>query len=194
MICLSFSACGEVEKTETVDLSLEKLAQDVMQNNDGNQAEEKEQDVESEANRLPERTVGLEGEESTQISGVEAIAIEDGDNYMEIYNLKNLNESRSEIKVPDFLAYATDNLETSESSLLAESETSENSYRITYRGDYYETLPEYVNLLESLGFQVLMDGYEGFYMLEKQTGDYLLSVNAYYMNEEDGVVVEITLQ
>ncbi len=118
----------------------------------------------------------------------------DKDVYILMYELHYLSPSFEFIEVPDFSAFTSENyLPTPYDEFVAD-ETSPDTYRATYLGDYYEYLPDYADILKLIGFNVIIDGYEGFYSFEKYADDYLLTVNAYYMNEQDGVVVEVSRQ
>ncbi len=118
----------------------------------------------------------------------------DSYNYLLMYDFFNLNRSWENIQVPDFLAFAKGNNYPTAIDDLKTSETEIERYIVDYLGDYYEVLPEYVKLLTLLGFEVIIDGYEGFYSMEKIIDGYLITVNAYYMNEQDGVTVELIRQ
>ncbi len=115
----------------------------------------------------------------------------DSDHYILMYPLYNLDSDFEYIEIPDFLAFTSENDFPTPYEDFTASETQPPVYTVTYLGDYYEDLPEYANLLKLLGFTAIMDGYEGFYSFEKYEGDYIITVNAYYLNEEDGVQVEV---
>ncbi len=120
----------------------------------------------------------------------------DNDSFILMYDLYNVNRDWEFIEVPDLEAFVTENLLPTDSALIVADETSVDSYSIKYPEDYYSYLPDYIALLELLGFEIIMDGYEGFYSLEKYSDNYLLTVNAYLINadDEDGVVLEIIKQ
>ncbi len=118
----------------------------------------------------------------------------DSENYLLMYDLINVSPTLEGIEVPDFRALATGNELPTASNEFMSSTSQEDKHVIGYTGVYYDFLPRYVKLFELLGFTVIMDGYEGFYSYEKYEGDYTLTVNVYYMNETDGVVVEIIKQ
>ncbi len=118
----------------------------------------------------------------------------DSYNYLLMYDLHNVNLDWEFVEVPDFLAYASENSLPTAPDLFINSETQVDKYSVEYLGDYYSALQEYVKLLEQLDFNVVIDGYEGYYSAEKYYGDYTVTVNAYLLNEEDGAVVEIVKQ
>ncbi len=115
----------------------------------------------------------------------------DSDHYILMYPLYNLDSDLEYVEIPDFLGFTSENDFPTPYEDFTASETQPPVYTVTYLGDYYEELPEYVNLLKLLGFTAIMDGYEGFYSFEKYEGDYIITVNAYYLNAEDGVQIEV---
>ncbi len=118
----------------------------------------------------------------------------DSDMHILMYDLFNVDRDLESVKVPDFQGFVSGNELPTDSSNFEASGTMQYSYRVKHLGDYYDALPEYVELLTLLGFEMVMDGHEGFYSLEKYEIGYVLTVNAYHMNEEDGVVVEVIMQ
>ncbi len=118
----------------------------------------------------------------------------DSDNFLLMYDLYHVNPDLEYVLVPDFLAFDNENMMPTAPDLFIASETTADTYSVKYLGDYYNVLPEYVNLLKILGFNIIIDGHEGFYSAEKYEGDYTVTVNAYFLNEEDGVMVEINKQ
>ncbi len=118
----------------------------------------------------------------------------DSEEFLLMYDLINVSPSLENIEVPDFRALVSKNEMPTASNEFTVSQTQENSYSIKYLGEYYDILPEYITLLKLLGFNIIIDGYEGYYSAQKYEGDYTLTVNAYFMNEENGVTVEIIKQ
>ncbi len=118
----------------------------------------------------------------------------DSVNFILMYDLYYVDPDWQYIKVPDFQAFVSENTLPTPPDYFAKSNIVQDTYIATYIGDYYDYLPEYVNMLEMLGFEVKMDGHEGFYILEKPIEGYLLTVNAYFLNEEDGVTIELNRQ
>ncbi len=111
--------------------------------------------------------------------------------YLLMYDLINLSPTLEGIEIPDFKGIVSGNELPTASNEFTVSQTQAETYSIEYPGDYYDILLGYVNLLKLLGFNIIIDGYEGYYSAEKYEGDYTLTVNAYLLNEENGVVVEI---
>ncbi len=118
----------------------------------------------------------------------------DSVNFILMYDLYYANPDWQHIKVPDFQAFVSENTLPTPPDYFAKSNITQDTYIATYIGDYHDYLPEYVNMLKMLGFEVKLDGYEGFYIMEKPIEGYLLTVNAYFLNEEDGVTIELNRQ
>ncbi len=116
------------------------------------------------------------------------------DRYIAPYLLLNINTDMYPVEVPDLLSFATNEVEYTATGDFEAGLTMPNRDSVTHYGDYYDILPEYITLLEMMGFEVTMDGHEGFYMLEQQKDGYLITVNAFFMNEVDAVTVEIGVQ
>ncbi len=92
---------------------------------------------------------------------------------------------------PDFFAFANRNeAYTADFDYIA-SDTIPNAYEMTYLGDYSDLLPKYITFLKQLDYEVIIDGHEGYYSLEQRQGDHIVTINAYFLNEEDGVRVEV---
>ncbi len=118
----------------------------------------------------------------------------DSANYVLMYDMYNVNSEWEYLEVPDFLAFASENMMPTAPDLFIMHEAQAYTYSVKYLGDYFEVLPEYVSMLKLLGFDMVIDGYESFYSAEKYEDGYITIVNAYMLNEEDGVMVEISKQ
>ncbi len=115
----------------------------------------------------------------------------DNDNFLLMYDLYRVSPSLEYVKVPDFSAFVSDNEIATAPDEFTVSQTKADTYSIKYLGDYHDYLPKYATLLRILGYDIIMDGYEGYYSAQKYEGDYTITVNAYMLNDENGVVVEI---
>ncbi len=117
----------------------------------------------------------------------------DSSNYIANYDLINISDVFSGVDLADFLAFTTDNLEITPPDDFEPNGAVPNAYTITYYGDYHELLPKYSTLLKLQGFTATIDGYEGFYNFEKLVDGGLLTVNAYFINDENNITLEILL-
>ncbi len=115
----------------------------------------------------------------------------DSSYYLHMYDLINVNSYLADIQVPDFSSFLSGNYIPTDSS---EFEFYKDIYSVKYLGEYYEYIPDYLNLFTLMGFTTIMDGYEGYYMVEKYDDNYTLTVNIYSLNDENGIVVEIYKQ
>ncbi len=114
------------------------------------------------------------------------------DFFISMYDRYNTIPGLEGLGVPDFLAFASNNMQYTKKELIVSSEPLPSTQRIIYLGEYDKTLPEYAKIFELFDFEVIVNGDDGFYMFEKYYDDFTLSVDAYFMVEEEGVIVEIS--
>lgn len=101
------------------------------------------------------------------------------------------DESLYFLTVPDFMAfYSFNNIGTMSNSFYT-NKLSPLAYQVDYFGEYEEILPQYIDLLEINGFNVISSKEGDYYSLEKFVDDYRLTVDASFMHGEQGVVIEI---
>ncbi len=106
------------------------------------------------------------------------------------YDFPEASKKFHAVEIPDFLALATGKATSPDSIVL--NEHLPDTLSVTYFGSYSDDLKKYANILQSQGFTALINGYEGYYSLEKNIDGYLLQIAAYHLNEVDGVRVDIT--
>ncbi len=108
------------------------------------------------------------------------------------YNFSNLiPEIGFSIHIIDFYAFVNDAELTTNPNLFELSD--DGVYKIIYQGDYSNDLENYIACLKQLGFIALVDGYEGYYQLEKYEDEFSLTVTVYHLNGDEAIALEISV-
>ncbi len=115
------------------------------------------------------------------------------------YNLSKAPKQMQGLSIPDFLAFVTDNKETTPLSAVASQKffSGETSYQFDlqepYFTKYHGKVADYARLLESQGF-VFTAGWEGYYHFDKKwQGKYVMVTVGTYGYNTNGIMVSITL-